>query len=84
MSPRRPWLLTLPLLTALLTAAPPAFALYKVVGVKPAADNDPRAASLSQQYARMVAAEEYAAWIATLRQRFPVTINTAAIEQKPQ
>jgi peptidyl-prolyl cis-trans isomerase D len=58
------------------------YALYRIVGVKPAAEDDPRAASLNQQYARVVAEEEFTAWISGLRQRYPVKVNTAALEKK--
>lgn len=58
------------------------YALYRVTAVKQAAENDPRAASLTTQYARMVAEEEFTAWLAGLREKFPVKINSAALERK--
>ena len=58
------------------------YALYRVQAVKEAADNDPRGASLNQQYARLVAEEEFTAWLEVLRQRFPVKVNSKALERK--
>jgi peptidyl-prolyl cis-trans isomerase D len=58
------------------------YALYRITGVKHAAEDDPRAASLNQQYARVVAEEEFTAWISGLRQRYPVKVNSAALEKK--
>lgn len=82
MSPRRPWLLTLPLLTALLTAAPPAFALYKVVGPDGKVtytDRPPAGADARRLGAGAAAAEAGPALPFELRQvvgRFPVTLYT--------
>jgi hypothetical protein len=39
-------------------------------------------AASAQQYARVVAEEEFAAWMATLKEKYPVTINKAALESK--
>ena len=58
------------------------YALYKVSAVKSAAADDPRAAGLNQQYARMAAEEEFGAWMESLRQRHPVTINQTVLESK--
>lgn len=58
------------------------FALYRISAVKPAAADDPRAGAAVQQYAGAIAGEEFAAWLATLRQKYPVTINTSLLEQK--
>lgn len=58
------------------------YALYKVSAVKSAAADDPRTAGLNQQYARMAAEEEFGAWMESLRQRHPVTINQTALENK--
>ena len=60
------------------------YALYRINSVKPG-DNvkdDPRAASLQQAYARAVAEEEFAAWLASLRDKHPVKINKALLEAK--
>lgn len=68
-------------------AVPGGYALFRISQVKPlasAGDDVPRARALRDQYARIVADEEFAAWLATLRQRYPVTINKAALEAKVQ
>lgn len=58
------------------------FALYRISAVKPAAADDQRAGAAVQQYAAAIAGEEFAAWMANLRQKYPVTVNTALLEQK--
>jgi peptidyl-prolyl cis-trans isomerase D len=60
------------------------YALYRISAVKAVANpqEDPRAASLQQVYARAVAEEEFAAWLASLRERHPVKINKALLEAK--
>lgn len=60
------------------------FSIYRVGNVKAPGDDDLRLAALAQQYQRLVADEEFTAWVAALRKRYPVTINSAAIEQKAQ
>jgi peptidyl-prolyl cis-trans isomerase D len=53
------------------------YLLYRVSGVKkvePAKD-DPRVRYLADQYARAVAEEEFSAWIAVLKQQYPVDIK---------
>jgi peptidyl-prolyl cis-trans isomerase D len=60
------------------------FAVYRVSAVKAAAAEDPRLAALNQQYTRTVAEEEFTAWLDTLRQRYPVKIDTASLEKKAQ
>jgi len=61
------------------------YALYRITKVKPyvatGADNE-RAKSLRQQYARIVAEEEFSAWLTALRIQYPVTINKTALEHK--
>ena len=42
----------------------------------------PRARALAQQYARIVAEEEFAAWLSSLKESNPVKINKAALENK--
>jgi peptidyl-prolyl cis-trans isomerase D len=59
-----------------------AYVLYKVSAVKPATADDPRTVSVSQQYARLVAEEEFSSWMQSLRQRHPVKINQAVLENK--
>ncbi len=61
------------------------YALYRISQVKPyvaVGEEPPRAKALREQYGRIVAEEEFAGWLATLRQRFPVEVNKAVIESK--
>ena len=46
------------------------------------ADLVQRGRAWAQQYTRLVAEEEFAAWMATVKERYPVTINKAALESK--
>lgn len=69
------------------TPVPGDYALYRISQVKPYAppaggEEPPRAKALRQEYARIVGEEEFAAWLTTLRERFPVDINAAALEAK--
>ncbi|HTJ96975.1 MAG TPA: SurA N-terminal domain-containing protein [Rhodocyclaceae bacterium] len=60
-------------------------ALYRVSKVKPyvpGEKDDPKAAALRQQYVQMETAADFAAWLASLRERYKVTINRAAVEVK--
>jgi peptidyl-prolyl cis-trans isomerase D len=60
------------------------YALYRISSVtagEPGKD-DPSGGKLAQQYARVVAEEDFAAWMATARDKYPVTINKAALESK--
>ena len=60
------------------------YALYRIASVKagePGKD-DPRGRALAQQYARSVAAEEFAAWMSTLKEKYPVEINKTLLESK--
>lgn len=62
------------------------YALYRISRVKPFVEGDseaaPRAQALRQQYNQVAAQEELVGWLAALRQRYPVTINNAALERK--
>jgi peptidyl-prolyl cis-trans isomerase D len=61
------------------------YALYRIAGVKRIGEvdkNDPLGRAMAQQYARLVAEEEFAAWMSTLKERYPVEINKAALESK--
>jgi peptidyl-prolyl cis-trans isomerase D len=60
------------------------YALYRISSVRPGevGKEDQRGRALAQQYARFVAEEEFAAWMATLKEKYPVTINKAALESK--
>ncbi|HEY3433403.1 MAG TPA: SurA N-terminal domain-containing protein [Rhodocyclaceae bacterium] len=59
------------------------FALYRIEKVKAASTDgkeDEKAAFLRQQYSRIVAQEEMTAWLATLRQRYGVELNSKFLE----
>jgi peptidyl-prolyl cis-trans isomerase D len=60
------------------------YALYRISSAKAgeAGKDDPRARALAQQYARIVAEEEFAAWMASLRESYPVKVNKVALENK--
>jgi peptidyl-prolyl cis-trans isomerase D len=58
------------------------YMLYRIQNVKAAAESDPRGGQLAQQYARLVAEEDFGAWLEGLRQRYPVKVNTKALERK--
>lgn len=60
------------------------YALYRITAVKSgeAGTDEPGARALAQQYARFVAEEEFAAWMSTLKEKHPVEINKAALENK--
>lgn len=63
------------------------YALFRISQVKPYAvdaGDTPQARALRGEYARVVAAEELAGWIATLRAKYPVEVNAAALESKEQ
>jgi len=47
-----------------------------------AARDDPLGRALAQQYARFIAEEEFSAWMSTLKEKYPVEINKAALESK--
>jgi peptidyl-prolyl cis-trans isomerase D len=66
-------------------ATPTGYSLFRVAKVKPfvaGAEEKPQAQALQVQYARLVAEEELLAWIAALKEKYPVEINKAAIEAK--
>jgi peptidyl-prolyl cis-trans isomerase D len=60
------------------------YGLYRVSSVKAgdAARGDPRVRELAQQYARIVAEEEFAAWLSSLKENYPVKINKTVLESK--
>lgn len=60
------------------------YVLYRIAQVKPYAggSDDARAKKLRQDYARIVAEEEFSAWVGSLRHKFPAEINKAALESK--
>ncbi len=66
-------------------ATPIGYSLFRVAKVKPfvaGTDEKPQAQALRAQYARLVAEEELLAWVAALKDKYPVEINKAAIEAK--
>jgi len=59
------------------------YALFRVEKVsRPAApsQDDPRLAAIKQQYARVMAEQDFGAYIAMLRKRYDVKVNAAALE----
>ena len=60
-------------------------ALYRINRIKPfvvTAQDSPRSKTLREQYARIMADEDFSAWLATVRSAYPVDINKAALESK--
>lgn len=62
------------------------YALYRITQVKPYAavsgDESAQVKSIREKYARIVADEELAAWLATLRLQYPVEINKTLLDSK--
>ena len=58
------------------------FRISSVKGVSEIGKDDPLGRALGQKYARFVAEEEFAAWMSTLKEKFPVEINKAVLESK--
>ena len=61
------------------------FVLYRIGQVKPfvaGAEDNARTKSLREQYANILADEDFSAWLAALRLRYPVEINKAVLESK--
>ncbi|MBI3523268.1 MAG: SurA N-terminal domain-containing protein [Betaproteobacteria bacterium] len=61
------------------------YAVYRITQVKPyvaGSADDSRAKTLREQYARIAASEDFAAWLAALRANYPVEINKTALESK--
>jgi peptidyl-prolyl cis-trans isomerase D len=60
------------------------YALYRIGQVLPPApdSNTEQARKLRGEYARIAAEEDFAAWLAALRQQYPVEIKTAVLERK--
>ncbi len=66
---------------------PVGYVLYRIEQVKPYAGTATGEVAgleqvLRQQYGQIVSQQEVSAWMTTLRQRYPVTINTALLERK--
>jgi len=69
------------------TLAEGGYALYRISKVQPfvaGSAEDPRGRQLRQQYARLIAEEEFNAWMSALRLRYPVEINKKALETKKE
>ncbi len=62
------------------------YALYRISAVKAgdAAKDDARSNFAAQQYARVIAEEEFSAWMTMLKDKYPVEIRKAALETKEQ
>jgi peptidyl-prolyl cis-trans isomerase D len=63
------------------------YALFRISQLKRHAvegGDTPQARALRGEYARLVAEEELAGWISTLRAKYPVEINQAALESREQ
>ncbi len=60
------------------------YALLRISAVKAGqvSKDDPRGSGLLQQYARVVAEEEFAAWMTTVKEKYPVEINKPLLESK--
>ena len=61
------------------------YAFYRISQVKPfvaAQAPDDRIKTLHQQYAKVISDEEFSAWVAALRLRYPVEIHKEALEAK--
>jgi peptidyl-prolyl cis-trans isomerase D len=66
-------------------ATPTGYSLFRIAKVRPfvaGTEEKPQAQALRAQYARLVAEEELLAWVAALKDKYPVEINKAAIEAK--
>jgi len=65
---------------------PGGYAVYRISQVRPyvapAGEPKPEVKALRSRYARAVAEEEQTAWLETLRSRYPVQLNLAALEAK--
>lgn len=67
--------------------APLGYVVYRIDQVKPYAgaaggETAKLEPLLRQQYGQVVAQEELSAWLGALRQRYPITVNTAMLERK--
>ena len=60
-----------------------AYLIYKVISAKqPSGKNDALAKAIRSQYERLRAEDDFAAYLAAVKERFPVTVNRAALESK--
>ncbi|CAB1368571.1 SurA N-terminal domain-containing protein [Denitratisoma oestradiolicum] len=60
------------------------YVLYRISQIRPfkGGDEDSRVQALRQQYSRVVAGEEFSAWLGSLRQHYGVEIHQKALETK--
>ncbi|MCX7172997.1 MAG: SurA N-terminal domain-containing protein [Proteobacteria bacterium] len=61
------------------------YVLYRIAQVKPfvaGAEDNAQTKSLREQYANILADEDFSAWLAALRLRYPVEINKTILESK--
>lgn len=61
------------------------YALYRTARIKPfvtGSQDTPRSKTLREQYAGILADEDFSAWLAAVRARYPVDINKVALESK--
>lgn len=56
------------------------FRIEKVSRPTPSGDSDPRLQAIKQQYARLLAEQDFAAYLAELRKRYNVKVNAALLE----
>ena len=66
-------------------AAGGGYVVYRIGQLKPfvaAAGDSARTKGLREQYANIIADEDFSAWLAALRLRYPVEINKAVLESK--
>ena len=63
---------------------PSGYAIYRISQVRPfvAGSDKPEVKALRTQYGRTIAEEDQAAWLAALRNRYPVELNLAILESK--
>lgn len=61
------------------------YTLYRISSVKGMGEigpADPLGRALAEQYVRLVAEEEFTAWMSTLKEKYPVQINRTALESR--
>jgi peptidyl-prolyl cis-trans isomerase D len=67
------------------TATPTGYSLFRISKVKPfvaGTEEKPQAQALNAQYGRLLAEEELLAWMAALKEKYPVEINKAMLETR--
>jgi peptidyl-prolyl cis-trans isomerase D len=60
------------------------YAIYRIEAIKSpiASKDDPSWQAGEERYRQIIAEEDAAAWIATLKEKFPVTVNKSALEKR--